>query len=322
MAETLSKISLYLRPTKRYWVPTSAAVRAADPWAYPIDFAPRLDDGHFRHFDDSGIPLRPTPRGPIHNYTRICGWALAHWSRAMSGARPEESRASFLAAAQYIRRTAVPVGADLELKAELPGAGHVGAVSSMAQGQAMSVLVRAERVTGDPGYGDAAERCLGPFRRTCDEGGVAATMREVDGTWFEEDPVLPPRHILNGMVFALWGLEDLARRSADSEGAVLHEAGMRALHGGIGRFDLGWWSTYDAPDAGRRYIASMRYHDLHVAQLEALAVGEPALRTYADRFARYAGSIGGRLRAGAAMATAKARRDYRHDDRGSRRPPS
>src|SRR5690606_31614031 len=121
---------------------------AADRSRYPIDFGDRLQDGHFSSFDASGVPVRLTRTGPIHNYTRICGWALAHWSRRRGGTWSDRSRAAFLLAADYLVDTAERVGADLHLRAEFPGGGHVGSISGMCQGQAMSVLTRAYLLTG------------------------------------------------------------------------------------------------------------------------------------------------------------------------------
>ncbi|MBW3634416.1 MAG: D-glucuronyl C5-epimerase family protein, partial [Chloroflexi bacterium] len=149
MPETLNKIRLYMRPDRRYWTPIAAADRASDPMLYPLNFAPRLADGHFSHFDERGLPLRPTSAGHIHNYTRICGWALAHCSLARAGRLNSTGERALIVAADYVTETGVAVAAGLHQRAEIPGSGHVGGISAMAQGQAMSLLVRAHRLTAD-----------------------------------------------------------------------------------------------------------------------------------------------------------------------------
>jgi len=314
LGETFSKVSLYLTPWRHYWStsPSSGAPRERE---YPIDFAPRLADGHFSHFDDAGLPLRSTHAGPIHNYTRICGFALAHWAAMGAGGGNPASRLAFLAAADYLLETGERAGSELRLRAEVPGRGHVGRVSAMSQGQAMSVLVRAHRATGDQRYLDAAMACVGPFERTMDDDGVSARPAG-GGVWFEEDTRRPPRHILNGMIFALWGLDDLAHATVAPAAGRLYASGLETLGERISRYDNGSWSLYDVPDDARPYIASMRYHELHTAQLEALAAGTEveAFRQIAERFSLYAASLPLRLRAAAALALGKFRGDFRHDE--------
>ncbi len=316
MSETFNKISLYFRPRQRYW--RAASRSSPEAMTYPIDFGPRLDDGHFSHFDRRGLPLRVMPGGMIHNYTRICGWALAHWSRWNGQSLPDDSAASVTAAANYMLGSGAWTDQGLELRAEVPGQGHVGDISAMSHGQAMSVLVRAHRLTGDEGYRHAAVSLLAPFRRAIGEGGVVSRLPG-GRKWYEEDVRTPPRHILNGMIFALWGLADLARYAGVAEAKELYVSGIESLRTTIHRYDRGWWSTYDAPDHDRPYLASMRYHDLHVAQLEALAEDDETFAPIARQFRAYAASRSRRLRAALGMALAKARRDYRHERRGAPR---
>jgi heparosan-N-sulfate-glucuronate 5-epimerase len=312
VGETFSKVGLYLTPWRHYWSPTrgSGVIRELD---YPIDFAPRLADGHFTHFDEAGVPLRSTPAGPIHNYTRICGFALAHWSAIGPGRGTPSDRAAFLSAADYLMQTGQRVGAEVRLRAEVPGHGHVGRLSAMSQGQAMSVLVRAHHLTRDQRYLDAALACVGVFERTIEDEGVS-TRWSSGGLWFEEDTRQPARHILNGMIFALWGLEDAAHATASSAADRLYRSGLDTLRERLTNYDSGSWSLYDRPDRGRPYIASMRYHELHIAQLQALATvkGEELFDQVAERFARYARSMPLRLRAGMGLAIGKLRRDFRH----------
>src|SRR5262245_58309741 len=86
MKETLRKIGLYFRSANAYWQiapPAPLVVRTEPLGLYPLDFTPRLDSGHYVHFDDGGLPIRPGPqgRGFIYNYTTMSSFALGHWSR-------------------------------------------------------------------------------------------------------------------------------------------------------------------------------------------------------------------------------------------------
>ncbi|MFZ0760391.1 MAG: D-glucuronyl C5-epimerase family protein, partial [Candidatus Sulfotelmatobacter sp.] len=89
--------------------------------------------------------------------------------------------------------------------------------SALAQGQGISVLVRAhllhshqlgiDKSSGDSPYLHAAQRALASFFQPVTEGGVAFTDQRGD-VWFEEYVVSPPTHILNGFMWAAWGVYD------------------------------------------------------------------------------------------------------------------
>ena len=67
--------------------------------------------------------------------------------------------------------------------------------SALAQGQGISLLVRAYKETGVPKYLDAARRAFVSFQHSIPDGGVAFTDESGD-LWFEEYIVSPPTHIL------------------------------------------------------------------------------------------------------------------------------
>jgi heparosan-N-sulfate-glucuronate 5-epimerase len=160
-------------------------------------------------------------------------------------------------------------------------------LSAMAQGQAASLLLRVFGETGEEELAATALRAIGPFRRTVEEGGVVA---RVDGGLFaEEYPTVPPSHVLNGGVFALWGVHDVAETLGDPEVRALHEELLGGLRGIASRYDLGTWSRYDLFPEPPVNVASSFYHHLHESQLRALhdLYGEPLFLQLADRLAAY-----------------------------------
>jgi hypothetical protein len=170
-------------------------------------------------------------------------------------------------------------------------------LSGMAQGEGASLLVRVHAETGDDRYGEAAGRALGPLGRTAADAGASAPL---GGALVpEEYPTDPPSLVLNGMIFGLWGLRDVAVALGDGEAKAAFEAGVDALAGSIERWDTGWWSAYDLHPHPVRNVASVGYHQLHIAQLEALhaLAPRPALAEAAARWAGYAGSRANRTRA-------------------------
>jgi hypothetical protein len=160
-------------------------------------------------------------------------------------------------------------------------------VSAMAQGEGASLLVRVHRETGEGRYAEAALRALDPMRRPSGDGGASA---ELGGHWFpEEYPTDPPSFVLNGAVFALWGLRDVAVGLDDGDATRDFEAGVDALAANIDRWDTGSWSRYDLHPHRVTNVASRAYHELHVTQLEAMheLAPRPELSAAAARFATY-----------------------------------
>jgi hypothetical protein len=164
-------------------------------------------------------------------------------------------------------------------------------VSAMAQGEGASLLVRVHAATGEERYAEAARRALRPMRVPSADGGASALL---EGRPFpEEYPTDPPSFVLNGSIFALWGLRDVAVGLGDEQAEREFAAGVDALAAAIGRWDTGRWSRYDLFPHRVTNVASRAYHELHVTQLEAMQelAPRPELGAAAERFAAYAASI-------------------------------
>jgi heparosan-N-sulfate-glucuronate 5-epimerase len=175
-------------------------------------------------------------------------------------------------------------------------------VSGMAQGEGASLLVRVHRETGDQRYADAAVRALAPLAVRSSDGGACALL---DGRPFpEEYPTQPSSFVLNGAIFALWGLRDVAVGLGQVEAGRAFEQGVDALAASIQRWDTGGWSLYDLFPHRVPNVASGAYHALHVAQLEAMVelAPRPELAAAAERFAAYGASRASRARAFARKA--------------------
>jgi heparosan-N-sulfate-glucuronate 5-epimerase len=156
--------------------------------------------------------------------------------------------------------------------------------SAMAQGEAASLLTRLTAVTGDERYSEAARRALDPM--------PMAPLP--DGSPFpQEYPTDPPSHVLNGAIYALWGLHDAG------DGSKRFEDALDVLVRNLQRWDTGSWSRYDLYPHPIANWASLAYHELHTTQLRALtALSDlPALAEAADRFESYWSSPSYRARA-------------------------
>lgn len=162
--------------------------------------------------------------------------------------------------------------------------------SAMAQGEAASLFVRVHRETGDERFAEGARLALGPLAVGQAEGGVRA---ELGGRGFpEEYPTDPPSFVLNGAIFTLWGVHDVAVGLGDEPARELFEQLVDTLAGNLHRWDTGYWSRYDLFPHPVVNVASSFYHDLHVSQLRALNAlsPRPQLAATAERWAGYAES--------------------------------
>ncbi len=170
--------------------------------------------------------------------------------------------------------------------------------SGLAQGQGVSLLVRAHAETGDAKYAKAATLAFGSFLADTESGGV--TFRDQAGDlWFEEYILSPPTHILNGFIWAAWGVHDYWLATGDGEARNLFTRAVETLRKNLDRYDLGFWSRYELSGTRLPMIASPFYHRLHVTQLRIMhkITGDDVFARYAEKWEKYARSGSKRARA-------------------------
>lgn len=169
-----------------------------------------------------------------------------------------------------------------------------GWYSAMAQGQAMSLLVRAYLHSDDPQFLEAAIRALLLFNISSKDGGIVAKFAKAY-TWYEEYPTTPSSYVLNGFIFSLLGLYDV-KSAAQGRSALIarqyYDRGMKTLKALLLLFDTGSGTLYDlrhlalgiGPNRAR-----WDYHTTHINQLLLLASidKDPLFKTTADRWIGY-----------------------------------
>jgi heparosan-N-sulfate-glucuronate 5-epimerase len=247
-----------------------------------------------RH-DSSGIPMLDYRGkiGPQYNPIAIAQWGLGNYN-LFCRTKEHERRNRFLAASDWLcsHLEKNPLGVwvwnhhfDWEYRTPLKAPWYSG----LAQGQGISLLVRAHKETGSSGYLDAAERALAAFLRSSDDGGVACKDEQGD-LWFEEYVVSPPTHILNGFMWAAWGVYDYFLATKDRSAQGLFDAAVHTLRANLERYDLGFWSLYEQAGTLLPMVASAFYHRLHIVQLGVMhrLTGDEAFARCAERWAGYA----------------------------------
>ena len=156
-----------------------------------------------------------------------------------------------------------------------------GWISGLTQSLGISVMLRAYQHTGDASYFRSATAALRWLRRSIDQGGVSVRMPT--GTWFEEYPdKAVPSHVLNGHMWALFGIWDFYRVTGNAESRRMFESGIRALEAYIFEYDVGGWSVYSREN--KEDFVTGPYQQFIVEQLRVLEVitQSRALQTYRE----------------------------------------
>jgi D-glucuronyl C5-epimerase C-terminus len=246
------------------------------------------EDWHDAPFDAQGVLLS----GPARAYhpILIAQFAL-HRFDLWYATRNAAARRDFLAQATWLRDRQDD-GITGLYRFDFPWKKYgapAGWCSAMAQGEAISVLLRAHSLDASSGYADAAERASQPFFVDIKDGGVV--WRDGANLFLEEIANKHAPHVLNGCIFALWGIWELWKRTGDAELARIVEASVDTLRRWLPRFDTGWWTRYSLllSAAGQPHIATLKYHQFHIAQMHVLAqmFSEPRFEQAARRWTSY-----------------------------------
>ena len=162
-------------------------------------------------------------------------------------------------------------------------------ISAMAQGEAISLLLRLNIVKQNDAYVETARKASTVFQYDIKDGGVRAVFPDGSPV-FEEFPAQPPPHVLNGHIFSLLGLYDFAIVTNDAAAQQIFREAVEGLKKNIYRYDLGWWTYYDL-HATRR-LASRVYQEVHVRLLRILAqiIPDPFYDDLAAQWAEYLAS--------------------------------
>ena len=246
------------------------------------------------HTDAAGVPMLDY-RGRVglqYNPIAIAQWGLGNWN-LWRRTGDQERRERWTLAAEWLVDRLSPNAHGLpvwkhEFDWEYRDVLRAGWYSALAQGQGISLLCRMHRETGRDAYLDAASEAFRSMLLPVESGGVSLPERS-DGTWLEETIVDPPTHILNGFLWAIWGVRDLAAVTDRADAWDLLARCTRTLRRSLGAFDCGFWSLYELSGTRLPMLASPFYHRLHISQLEVTArlTGDAFLARTAERWRGY-----------------------------------
>lgn len=218
----------------------------------------------------------------LYNPVSIAQYGLYCHGRLCEG--DESARDPFLNQARYLRDNQGTDGT-YRYDFEHPAYGLLpGWISSLAQGEAASLLFRAYANTRDESFLNAACAALTSFTRDVAQGGVSF-LRGND-VFFEEYAACPvhifPGHIASA--FALWEASNYGFATADLR--ELHAASVETLLRWLPLYDADGWSYYQlAVRDGKRHYAPITYHQTSLNLLKVYS-----MMTGREEFARMSAS--------------------------------
>jgi len=133
--------------------------------------------------------------------------------------------------------------------------------SCIAQGQGLSVLIRAHSLTKNIKYLTLVKNILRSFETDYRISGGVLEVDEQGNKWYLEFPAtLKHGRVLNGLLYSLIGLYEYYSYTKDKQAKSLFEAGKNTIAANLDHYDLDYgffkWSRYDDQQifyTGRRY---------------------------------------------------------------------
>ena len=250
------------------------------------------------HYDNNGIPLL-NYHGDIglqYNPIAISQWSLGNYNLWISTGK-KKYFIKFINGADWLVKNLQKNSSGVYVwqhefnwvyKENLINPWHSG----LAQGQGLSVLCRAFKETDNSDYLLSLEKVLKSFQIEVKNGGVTYTD-ENKNIWIEEYIMKnEPTHILNGFIWALWGIYDYWLLSSDKNIKILFDKYCDTLSNNIDRYDIGYWSLYELSNLRIKMRASTFYHSLHIVQLAILfrMSNDKKFETFSKKWTKYSKS--------------------------------
>ncbi len=273
--------NLQMYPLENVEAIANQARAAGLPWFYSRHTTDRYEG----LLDETNVPLVNYNFGVHRNPVTTAQAALAFFNSYLTTGEARDSLV-FMANVQWL----LDNHDDFYLRYDFDWT-HAGRflpkgwVSAMAQGEALAVMSAAFHLTRDSTYFEAA---TGFFRTMYSNAGDTWTI-VVDANgyyWLEEYPNADRCHVLNGMLFGLWGLWNYYVISGDTFALELFRAGIASI---VDHIDF--WNLPGRNDS-RYCLHGLRYeyyHDTHLQQLnDYLTVFDvPALAQAVERLQEY-----------------------------------
>ncbi|GAB4295008.1 MAG: hypothetical protein Kow0098_16970 [Ignavibacteriaceae bacterium] len=300
----INKVLLFILPVKQhYWNSiTKCNIEEKPVFAgkYYLNFISKYD--YPLDFDQNGIPLyrKKNMKSEYHPIV-IAQYALGIYEKLnYTGTGKNSLINKFLTQADWFRNNLIEVKSKYYwyINYDIPEYKIISPwYSAMAQGEAVSVLVRAFILTGEKDYLSTSEKAIQVFFSDVKDGGV---VNYFDKHIIYEEYPSPERTVgvLNGFIFSLFGIFDLYLATKNHSYHRLFQKGADSLKDLLEVYDMEYWSQYYLFDHPQKYPASFTYHKLVIEQLKVLHIltGEKIFSEYSDKWNIYSRKLINRIR--------------------------
>lgn len=162
--------------------------------------------------------------------------------------------------------------------------------SCMSQGEGASLLIRAFVEYSNDKYLLAANKAIDFMLSSTKK---TISFDNLDLIFLEYTNKSP---VLNGWIFAIFGLYDFMLISKEDKYINIFEESVQSLKKYLNDFDMRYWSSYNMNNS---IISSRFYHKLHIALLDAMYIitKDDLFKEYYLKFRKYDNKISYRIRA-------------------------
>jgi len=217
--------------------------------AYYQDFTPALyhiENDSIGQVDDKGIPYVIEGDRQYYSPVYIIQYGLILHDLVIKEIKPEENKVKLLKLIDWLIENSEEFKDSIVWRSEKNTHYNLekGWISAMYQGQAISFFLRMSQLFDEPKHILFSEKIYKYFKFDFSEGG--AKREDSNGyVWLEEYPTSPPSYVLNGFVYAIFGVLDLYRVTGNADAKILYESCIDTLKNNIHKYDLWYWSRYD-----------------------------------------------------------------------------
>jgi heparosan-N-sulfate-glucuronate 5-epimerase len=150
-------------------------------------------------------------------------------------------------------------------------------IGGLAQGLAISALCIAYKRKKEEEILNTAKKAFTCLKKEC-------TIKDGNNTWIEEYPL--KLHILNGFIYAIFGVYDINEITHMKTSNDLFNQCIQTLENTLKDYDLGYWSRYSLHGS---MPSTFFYHTLHIKQLNALykITKNDLFLSYANKWSKY-----------------------------------
>lgn len=240
-----------------------------------------LYEGEIGFYDNEGTFIFKTENFIQYNVCGIAICALVYFEDYIL-TNSEDSRTKFESQIKWLVKNYKKLN-DTTVFWEYHSKEEPNFISGIIQGFVISALLRAYQYYNDPMYLDLSKFAFNMLDTKIENGGLKLINAKY-ACWFEEHIESP--NILNGHIYALFGIYDLYRVTKDNMYSEIFYLGVQDVKNNIKDFDLGFYTKYAASSPNP---CNNSYHYTHCSQFHVLhqITGDDFFRKYNQKFKKY-----------------------------------